>query len=109
MNRWSRWTRQLRARHGRILRAGNRVGMVFQRRSTAGPVLLLKAGSRLHVNIYPRIGITLAAVAAAPLSAMRPAPRVEQVYRNTSIANLSTATYVRQQATHLPRKQAEGR
>lgn len=109
MNRWSRWTRQLRARHGRTDRGVSRAGMVFQRRSAAAASLLLpKAGSKIHIHIYPRMGITLAAVAATPLSAMRPAPHADQVYRDRSIAHLSTAAYVRQQAMHVPQRQAQG-
>lgn len=68
MNRWIRWARQLRARHGRTeLRRGS-AAMVLARRP--GATLLRIAGTPIHVNLYPRLGVTLAAVTPPPLALM---------------------------------------
>lgn len=62
MNRWSRWARQLRWRHGRTEVRRASAAMVLARRPTAG--------SPIHINLYPRLGVTLAAASPVPLASM---------------------------------------
>ena len=68
MNRWSRWARQLRLRHGRTVLLGGGAAMVLARRPAVGAATFRAAGSPVHISLYPRFGVTLAVTAPAPLS-----------------------------------------
>lgn len=104
MNRWSKWTRQLRARHARTERSGG-AGMVFQRRLAGGSSLVQRIGSRMQISVNPRIGITLMASAAAPLPAMRTLTQTSHVRHQHSNTQLVHTTLV-QPLRHVPGQQA---